>query len=125
MLSDIAVQALSVLSYRSDAKWKVNLLPFGSIYWEDEMPDIRKFVEFREEDSEQILRMFSIRLRLWEGDLLCLDDQQLWDSLRSQVPDWALFARLRLTDQQKEAQKEAERQVELEFETGFGDRDHK
>lgn len=121
MLSDIALKHLSMLTYRPDAKWEVNILPFGSIYWADEMPDIRKFVECQELDREQILRMFDIRLGLWDGEILLAEDQQLWDSIRAQVPDWALFQRLRLTDEEKVARKEAERQVEREFETAFDD----
>ena len=38
MLSKKAIVLLTALSYRDDAKWEVNILPFGSIYWTDEMP---------------------------------------------------------------------------------------
>jgi hypothetical protein len=46
-------------------------------------------------------------------------DQQLWDAVKRQVPHWALFKRLNLSDEQRLARKKAERQVEQEFES-FG-----
>jgi hypothetical protein len=44
-------------------------------------------------------------------------EQQLWDTVRSQVPDWAFFHRLTLTDEQTRAREKAEKQVKQEFES--------
>jgi hypothetical protein len=49
--------------------------------------------------------------------VLTAEDQRLWDAVKSQVPYWALFRRLNLSEEQKQARKEAEWQVEREFES--------
>jgi hypothetical protein len=63
MLSEKAVALLAALAYRADADWEVNLLPFGSIYWNDEMPAIRDLFD-RPDDMLIIHAMFGIRLKL-------------------------------------------------------------
>ena len=117
MLSQIAVKQLSGLTYRPEAEWLVNVLPVGSVYWADEMPDIRELVHYPEEDRERILRMFSIRLKMWDAEALSDDEKRLWDSICAQVPTWALFRRVSLTEEQKVARQKAEQQVAQEFET--------
>jgi len=52
-----------------------------------------------------------------DGEALDIRDQELWDAVKRQVPEWALFKRLSLTDEQKLAGEKAERQVEQEFES--------
>jgi hypothetical protein len=122
VLSDIAVDLFSTLTYRPDAAWEVNLIPFGSVYWKDEMPEIREFVfKIPENDREQLLRMFSIRLKLWDDEPLSDDEQQLWDSIRAQLPNWALFQRLKLNLEDMRAREEAERQVYQEGEASADD----
>ena len=115
-LSEYAVALLAALPYRPDTEWQVNILPFGSIYWADEMPPIGELLA-RQDDVLIILRMFGTRLRLWDGEVLSTQDQYLWDGIKGQVPPWALFRRLNLNDEQKQAREEAERQVEREFES--------
>ena len=117
MLSDATVKQLSGLVFRSEAQWLVNLLPFGSVYWADEIPDTRQLILCGEQDCMNILRMFSMRIKLWDAEALSHEENQLWNSIRSQVPNWAIFQRLRLSDEDKLARKEAERQVQLEFES--------
>jgi hypothetical protein len=124
MLSEVAVARFSVLTYRPDAEWEVNILPFGSIYWKDEMPDIRDFIRTPEKDRDQLLRMFSIRLRVWDGEALSDEEQQLWDTIRAQIPQWALFHRLKLSPEDARAREKAERQVEQEFESLSEDETH-
>ena len=116
MLSERMVTLLSALLFRPDAEWKVNILPFGSIYWDDEMPAIGDLFD-KAEDLAIILKMFGIRLKLWDGEVLKIQDRQVWDAIKHQVPDWALFKRLSLSDEQKVAREKAERQVEQEFES--------
>ena len=116
MLSEKAFARLAELPYRADADWGVNVLPFGSIYWKDEMPAIAELVDTLE-DMLIIHAMFGIRLKIWDGKMLDSQEQQLWDAVRGQVPNWALFQRLSLSDDQRLAREEAERQVEQEFES--------
>jgi hypothetical protein len=121
MLSEKAVALLAALSYRRDANWEVNILPFGSIYWKDEMPSVRDLLD-KQDDMFIIHAMFGIRLKIWDGEVLNAH-QRLWDAVKSQAPHWALFSRLELNDEQKRARKEAERQVEREFESLSDDSD--
>jgi hypothetical protein len=116
MLSEKIVAVLAALRYQPDAEWEVNILPFGSIFWKDEMPAMADLFD-RLDDMAVINAMFGIRLKIWDGVALDAQDQQLWDAVKRQVPQWALFERLRLTDEQRLAREKAERQVEQEFES--------
>ena len=60
--------------------------------------------------------MFGMRLKIWDGDALNHQEQDLWKAVKHQVPQWALFRRLSLTDGQRLARAKAERQVEQAFE---------
>ena len=124
MLSEEAVSVLSALVYRSDCSWGVNLIPFGSIYWHDEFPEALLVTLYqRPGDLSIIHAMFGMRLRLWDGAVLIAQDQEMWDRVREQVPDWALFQRLVLSDEQRLARENAERKVEQEFKSFFADHD--
>jgi hypothetical protein len=116
MLSEKIVAVLAALPYQSDAEWEVNILPFGSIFWKDEMPALVDLFD-RPDDMASIFAMFGMRLKIWDGVTLDAQEQQLWDAVQRQVPQWALFERLRLTDEQRLAREKAERQVEQEFES--------
>jgi exonuclease I len=102
------------MGHPPDAEWQVNILPFGSIYWADEMPSIAEMLD-KPEDVLVINLMFGLRMKLWDGEVLDAQEQQRWDAVRAQVPNWALFKRLTLSEQQKLARQEAEDQVEQEF----------
>ncbi len=118
MLSEKIVAVLAAMPHQPDAEWEVNILPFGSIFWKDEMPALRDLFD-RPADAGIIHAMFGMRLKLWDGETLSPQDQALWDAIRRQVPQWALFERLSLTDEQRLARGKAERQVEQAFES-FG-----
>jgi hypothetical protein len=90
MLSENAVKILTDLRYGSDAEWQINVLPFGSIYWKDEMPDAVYLFE-HPNDAAIIFAIFGLRLQLWDGAALNPQDQRLWDTVHAQVPHWALF----------------------------------
>ena len=116
MLTEAAVEILSSLLYQPDAQWLFNFHPFGSIYWADEMPEIRQLVHCLGQDRAEILRMFRIRRELWNAEALSDVDKELWDSIRAQVPTWPLFRRLELTEEDKLARQKAEQRVAQEFE---------
>lgn len=120
MLSEQAVATLAALPYQSDSDWGINYLPFGSIYWHDEFPDSVLTDLFDcQEDLSLINAMFGFRLKVWDGQKFSAEDQQLWDVVQRQVPHWAFFHRLTLTEEQERARGKAERQVEQEFENFF------
>ena len=55
MLSETVVAVLSALLHQSDAEWEVNILPFGSIFWKDEMPAMGDLFD-RPEDMASFMR---------------------------------------------------------------------
>lgn len=124
MLSEKAIKLLSAQQYDPVSDWGVNLLPFGSIYWKDEFPLALLSELFEQADDLSIIHaMFGMRLRIWDGEVLNAQDRALWDAVKHQVPNWALFRRLTLSDEQRCAREDAEQQVEKEFNTFGADRD--
>ena len=79
------------------------------------MPEMRDMLDLQ--DMTTVLRMFGIRLQLWDNEVLNAEDRQLWDSVKRQVPDWALFKRLSLSDEQRAEREKAEQQVQRELES--------
>jgi hypothetical protein len=116
MLKPKTVQHLAAMPYRADAEWLVNILPFGGVYWSDEMPDPKEMIFFNPNDQAVILRMFSIRVKLWDQTALSFDEREEWDCVRSQVPSWPLFQRLELSEAQRIERARAQMQMEQEFE---------
>ncbi len=110
-LSQIAVLMLSALQYDPSAGCGFNVTEFGSIFWNDEMPPMELFMNAG--DGFLIYSMFALRLNIWDGEALTAEDQQLWDSVKAQVPDWAFFKRLSLTNEQKQAREQAETDVQF------------
>ena len=94
----------------------MNMLPFGSIFWLDEMPSMAELFE-NTNDAFLIHSMFGLRLKLWDGQTLDADEQQLWDSVKAQVPEWPFFKRLSLSTEQQQAREQAELQVQHAFES--------
>ena len=115
-LSEKAVSMLTALQYEPGAAWGVNVVPFGSVFWLDEMPSMAELSESTD-DTFLIHSMFGLRLKLWDGQALNAEDQQLWDSVKAQVPEWPLFKRLCLSSEQKQAREQAELQVQHAFES--------
>ena len=107
MLSETTLGFLSTLTYRADAKRQACWLPLSGIYWEDEMPEII-LLNIPTDDLHQILRLFSIRVRLWKGVVVSDADQQFWDATYSRVPHWAFFQRKEISADDQNAQVDAE-----------------
>jgi hypothetical protein len=110
-LSQKAVSLLTALQYEPSAAWGVNVIPFGSIFWLDEMPSMAELFESTG-DTSLIHSMFGLRLKVWDGQALNAEDQQLWDSVKAQVPQWPFFKRLQLSNEQKQAREQAELQLQ-------------
>jgi hypothetical protein len=41
------------------------------------------------QDTRTVLRMFGIRLQLWDDEVPNAQDRQLWDAVKQQMPGWA------------------------------------
>jgi hypothetical protein len=115
ILSEKAVAVLAGLKYRPEAGWVANLHPLGSIVWNDEMPDSNERFQLPRHDMSTIIFMFAARRKLWDGKVLDAQEQQLWDAVKQEVPEWIFFRRLTLSDEEKAAREEADRQIEEEF----------
>jgi hypothetical protein len=116
MLSEQTLSHLSALTYHADARRQVCILPLGSIYWDDELPQMGKFAAFPEPDRNEILRVFAIRLKAWDRQVLSDEDRQFWEIMRSAAPNWAIFRRLDLSDADRREREEIERACAKEFE---------
>lgn len=123
VLTDAIIELLRGLPARADARRMVSLIPLGSIYWEDEMPDFLDLAKLSEHERNTIWRIFAIRFIVWDSEELSADDQAFWDAARADVPTWALFHRLVLTTDDRDARRNAERDIEKEFEALFGSAD--
>jgi hypothetical protein len=98
----------------------VSILPLASIYWDDELPQHQRFQAFSERDRKHVLRAFAIRMKLWSQQTLSKDDQQFWDRMRLAAPNWALFHRLVLSEDDQRAREAAEHQCARDLEELFG-----
>jgi hypothetical protein len=116
MLGHTAVDFLRPLSFRAEAECRVCLLPLGGIYWEDELPAYEALHKLPESDRNAILRLFSIRFKIWAKQRLSADDQEYWNVACSQVPTYALFHRLELSTDERQAQERVEREAQKCFE---------
>jgi hypothetical protein len=110
-LSPSLVAYMSALTYRAESKRLVSLMPLSGIYWNDEIPDLRALLSLGEDDKMQYLCLFAIRIRLWRSEALSDEDQNLWDTVRTQVPTCPVFMRLNISDDDRKTQCEAEEET--------------
>jgi hypothetical protein len=120
MLSDASIAYLKPLKHRPDAERKSCVLPLGGIYWDDEIPNFRDLLKVADHDRNLILRLFSIRFRIWDAQPLSQSDTEFWETARSQVPEYPLFQRLELSEEDRLAQEQVERDAIEGFEALFG-----
>ncbi len=95
------------------------MLPFAGIVWEDEFPAFRETITVPEKDREQMFRLFALRVDLWRGKPLSQEDRTFWEELRTQVPEWALFQRLKVSADELAAQGQVEQEVAEELKEMF------
>ena len=119
MLSANLVPRLSQMPFRPDAELRVSYLPLGSIYWTDELDEIvDELITAEEADGGALLRLFRIRVRIWEGEPLTDADRQFFEEARAQVPGYALFHRLQISEEDLQVHREVAQET-AEFWTAF------
>lgn len=123
MLTERAVAYLQPLRFSNSAERKTCFIPLGGIYWEDEFPDFRKMMDLPEEDRSGIYRLLALRFKIWKGKELVGEDREFWDAARIQVPEYALFRRLKLSEEDRAAQEAIETEMQEVFELLFADAD--
>jgi len=114
-LSDSTIRKLHDLSFDPEAKMITCLLPLGSVYWSDELPD-KMFLEFPEgPDRTFVMTLFSIRINYWNSGAMSPEEQALWEETRAHFPAWPIFRRLRVTDAAMSAHQSAQKEAEEFF----------
>jgi hypothetical protein len=114
MLSPAAIAKLAAMTYRPDAVRQINLIPLSGIYWADEY-STGDSASFAEDDLRQMLQMFGLRALQWRGEPLSEEQQKFWDDTHSRAPSWALFARMKISEEDLQADDFANKQMD-EFE---------
>ena len=116
MFSEKTNEILRSLRFDRDAETISCLLPLGSIFWSDELPQW-KFLAFPEgADRNAIMRLFAIRTNYWNTGQIADDDRSVWDDAKAQFPDWPFFRRLQLTATQRDEHEATQLQLENLFE---------
>ncbi len=108
MLTDRAVAFLRPLTFSAAAECRCSVIPLAGIYWVDEMPNFRALRELPKQDQHGIYRLFSIREEIWAGSPPEGDDKVFWENAKAQVPQYALFQRLELSEQERATRARAE-----------------
>lgn len=123
MLSAETAKYLSSLRRRHDAKRMICWVPLGGIFWNDELAEAHDLNRFPEDDLAQILRIFGARAKMWAGEPLSEEQVRLWNEVKSQVPEWALFGRKEVTAEDLEAQRGAQQAGDEVFAALLADAD--
>jgi hypothetical protein len=123
MLSAEALKYLQPLKHDPTAERLSCMLPMGGIYWADEIPDFPALMRVPEQDRNLIFQLFRIRFKLWAGEDLDNDDRSYWDTARSQVPDYPVFHRVHISDEDRVAQAAFEIETLNAFKAFFADAD--
>ena len=55
------------------------------------------------------MRIFSIRINLWNGNPIEPSSQEVWDDFRRQFPNWPVFQRLTLSEEARAAHEHAQK----------------
>jgi hypothetical protein len=123
LVSQAVLKHLSSLIYRADAKLQVCILPLASIHWEDEIPSVEQLFELSDGDQRQVLCLFAIRFKIWDGKPLSEDEQAFWAEALAHAPGCPLFQRLTLSPENQRAREDAERDCAEELEGIFAHAD--
>jgi hypothetical protein len=122
MLSPEAVALLNGWRFRADAPYRMNIMPFASIYWADEL-NVFEVVKLPESERNQIWLLFGIRSKIWNRKELSPDETVYWNEARAQLPEWALFERIELSTEDNEARLQMDKEIQLELQDFFKDAD--
>ena len=123
MLTDGALKYLRPLTFNPHAERLSCMIPLGGIYWSDEIPDFHALMNVPESDRKQIYRLFAIRFPLWAGEQLSDDDRSYWNGTQRLIPNYPVFHRVQISDDDRAAQAAAEQDAIAGFEELFGGAD--
>ena len=115
MLTDGAIAYLQPLTFSKTARRLACFLPLGGIYWDDEIPDFLTLLEMPRKIDLGFLNCSLFASRFGVGWKWKQEKELFLEEARAQIPDYALFQRLILSDEDRAAQE----QVEKDLTEGF------
>ena len=124
MLSDGVLNYLRSLKFDAAAERRSCMIPMGGIYWSDEIPDFHVLMNFSVSDRNLVYRLFSIRFKLWAGKVLSDVDKSYWEAAKEIVPDYPVFHRVEISDDDRAAQAASENEAVAGFQALFEDADN-
>ena len=92
-------------------------IPLGSILWSDEIPygDFSTFLKeigvLRKPDFDEIMKLFTIGVNYWNDGMMSDDDKDYWEEAHKEYPDWPIFQRKELTDEQRWAHNDVQEET--------------
>jgi hypothetical protein len=103
-LCPVCLAQFQALQFDAAATIHSNLMPFGSIFWGDEMPprDEQEFIHHKD-CKFALIRLISARKQLWKSGCHTETEQALFAEARKLIPGWPGFSRLSLTPDQRTA----------------------
>lgn len=111
MLSEKLTAILEKYPYEPRAEKRVSYLPLGGIFWSDEYPTTSDREKLDDEATGQLMRLFAIRFKVWHGEQLSELETKLFTSAQRSLPNYGLFKRLQLNDEDWKLQKEVETEI--------------
>ncbi len=91
------------LRYKPDAQRQFSMIPFGAYVWEDEHPGGKCMMpDLDDQSRDSILRLVAARTALWLHGEIPGDLEQSWEEARKALPNWPGFARLSISEREKD-----------------------
>jgi hypothetical protein len=117
-LTEETIQMIRNLSFDPNAK--INRISgVIGMTWSDEVPNDGFGSLFIEQNRGQIVRLFLIRMKYWDKGTMSQEDQLYWREAQRQFPDWPLFRRLELNEEERRAYDTASEDIKFLKEVCF------
>jgi hypothetical protein len=111
-LTERTAQIIRSLKFDSNAKIIYCQLPLGSITWSDEIPEDDLSSFWIGPDRDHILKLYGIRMNYWDTGTMSEEDKAYWEEAKKQFPEWPIFQRMELNEEERQAHEAVEKEVE-------------
>lgn len=95
---------LQSLTYNPHAQLKAYFVPYGGIYWEDELPEYKILLSLSDQEYLYPFLMLNVRRKLWAHESLSEEEQRQWKFAQEIYPNWPIFKRLHITEDEYQQQ---------------------
>jgi hypothetical protein len=100
--SEHTVELLLRQRFNPKAREIYDIHPLGIFRWTDELPEEWGTLGVVNlQDRSLVSRLFEIRNRFWETGTMTDEDEFFWKDAQSRFPDWPIFLRLHISDDEK------------------------